>query len=99
MEAKRQEEYDADLYLRLSREDGDKAESDSIANQRELLMDYLSSHPEIRLHEVRTDDGYSGVNYDRPGFIQMMGIPVRLLVTGQSSRGCCQIYMPGKLIV
>ncbi len=72
MEAKRQEEYDADLYLRLSREDGDKAESDSIANQRELLMDYLSSHPEIRLHEVRTDDGYSGVNYDRPGFIQMM---------------------------
>lgn len=72
MEAKKQAEYDADLYLRLSHEDGDKAESDSIANQRELLMDYLSSHPEIRLHEVRTDDGYSGVNYDRPGFIQMM---------------------------
>ena len=72
MEAKKQEEYYADLYLRLSREDGDKAESDSIANQRELLMDYLSSHPEIQLHEVRTDDGYSGVNYDRPGFIQMM---------------------------
>ena len=72
MEAKKQEEYYADLYLRLSREDGDKAESDSIANQRELLMDYLSSHPEIRLHEVRTDDGYSGVNYDRPGFLQMM---------------------------
>ena len=72
MEAKKQAEYDADLYLRLSHEDGDKAESDSIANQRELLMDYLSSHPEIRLHEVRTDDGYSGVNYDRLGFIQMM---------------------------
>ncbi len=72
MEAKKQAKYDADLYLRLSHEDGDKAESDSIANQRELLMDYLSSHPEIRLHEVRTDDGYSGVNYDRPGFIQMM---------------------------
>ena len=72
MEAKKQAEYDADLYLRLSHEDGDKAESDSIANQRELLMDYLSSHPEIRLHEVRTDDGYSGVNYDRPGFLQMM---------------------------
>ena len=72
MEARKRAEYDADLYLRLSHEDGDKAESDSIANQRELLMDYLSSHPEIRLHEVRTDDGYSGVNYDRPGFIQMM---------------------------
>ncbi len=72
MEAKKLIQYNADLYLRLSREDGDKAESDSIANQRELLMDYLSSHPEIRLHEVRADDGYSGVNYDRPGFVQMM---------------------------
>ena len=30
-------------YLRLSREDGDKAESDSIANQRKLLEQYLSS--------------------------------------------------------
>jgi hypothetical protein len=43
--------YDADLYLRLSREDGDKAESDSIANQRDLLLSFLSSHPEIRLHK------------------------------------------------
>lgn len=51
--------YKADLYLRLSREDGDKAESDSIANQRDLLMNFLSSHPEIRLHKVRVDDGLS----------------------------------------
>ena len=43
--------YQADLYLRLSREDGDKAESDSIANQRDLLMDFLGAHPEIRLHK------------------------------------------------
>ncbi len=42
--------YHADLYLRLSREDGDKVESDSIANQRDLLS-FLSSHPEIRLHK------------------------------------------------
>ena len=38
-------------YLRLSREDGDKAESDSIANQRKLLEQYLSSHPELHLVE------------------------------------------------
>ncbi len=64
--------YDADLYLRLSREDGDKAESDSIVNQRDLLLAFLSSHPEIRLHKVRVDDGYSGVDYNRPDFQKMM---------------------------
>lgn len=64
--------YDADLYLRISREDGDKAESDSISNQRELLMAFLEAHPEIRLRKVQSDDGYSGVNFDRPHFIEMM---------------------------
>lgn len=64
--------YQADLYLRLSREDGDKAESDSIANQRDLLMDFLGAHPEIRLHKVQADDGYSGVNFQRPAFMNMM---------------------------
>ena len=36
-------------YLRLSREDGDKAESDSIANQRKLLEQYLAARPELHL--------------------------------------------------
>ncbi len=34
--------YDADIYLRLSKEDGDKKESDSITNQRELILEFLS---------------------------------------------------------
>lgn len=65
-------QYNADLYLRLSREDGDKTESESIANQRDLLLAFLSVHPEIHLHKVRVDDGYSGVDYNRPDFQQMM---------------------------
>lgn len=72
MEATSIKEYDADLYVRISREDGDKAESDSIANQRDLLMAFLEKHPEIRLRRVQADDGYSGVNFDRPHFIEMM---------------------------
>ncbi len=69
--------YYADMYLRLSREDGDKedankSESDSIANQRDLISAFLESHPEIILHKVRIDDGYTGVNFDRPDFIEMM---------------------------
>ncbi|QNK42271.1 recombinase family protein [Caproicibacter fermentans] len=58
--------YDADMYLRISREDGDKAESDSIANQREMIQAFLKEHPEIILRNVRVDDGYSGVNFERP---------------------------------
>lgn len=72
MKANNQILYDADLYLRLSREDGDKAESESIAGQRDLLLSFLEKRPEIRLHSIRVDDGYSGVNFDRPDFIKMM---------------------------
>ena len=55
--------YDADIYLRLSKEDGDQEESDSIRNQRELILDFLKSRNDIRLHEVRVDDGYFGDNF------------------------------------
>lgn len=64
--------YNADIYLRLSREDGDKAESDSITNQRELILEFLKSREDIRIHAVRVDDGYSGVNFERPAFQQML---------------------------
>ena len=58
-------------YLRLSREDGDRAESDSIANQRKLLEQYLSAHPELNLIGFYQDDGYTGTNFDRPAFRRM----------------------------
>ena len=64
--------YDADIYLRLSKEDGDKEESDSITNQRELILEFLKSREDIRIHAVRVDDGYSGVNFERPAFQQML---------------------------
>ena len=66
------EVYDADVYLRLSKEDGDKEESDSITNQRELILEFLKSREDIRIHAVRVDDGYSGVNFERPAFQQML---------------------------
>lgn len=58
-------------YLRLSREDGDKAESDSILNQRKLLEDYIKTHPDLHLVDFYQDDGYTGTNFDRPGFRAM----------------------------
>lgn len=42
-------------YLRLSREDGDKLESDSIRNQRSLINDFVKQHKEIQLVEEYID--------------------------------------------
>jgi len=64
--------WKACLYIRLSREDGDKAESDSIANQRALIHDYAKTQQQIQICSERVDDGYSGVSFDRPGFMAMM---------------------------
>lgn len=59
-------------YLRLSREDGDKLESDSITNQRELIRDYISKNDGLNFVEEYVDDGYSGTSYDRPAFQRLM---------------------------
>jgi len=64
--------YNAALYARLSKDDGDKAESNSITGQRELIQDFLKSTPDIRLRSERIDDGHSGVDFLRPDFIAMM---------------------------
>lgn len=64
--------YCTAAYIRLSREDGDKAESDSIANQRELLRMYAENHAELILKEFYIDDGYSGTDFSRPAFQRMM---------------------------
>lgn len=59
-------------YLRLSIEDGDKAESNSIGNQRELIRDFVAERPKLHLVGEYADDGYTGTNFDRPGFQKMM---------------------------
>ena len=60
------------LYCRLSREDGDRAESDSIGNQRKLLEEFAQSHPELQIARCYADDGYTGTNFDRPAFRRML---------------------------
>lgn len=72
MYLKSQNSFLAAIYLRLSSEDGDKAESDSIRNQRSLLQDFVGKHSDITLVEEYVDDGYSGANFERPAFQRMM---------------------------
>lgn len=64
-------------YMRLSKEDLDygdsrKIESNSISNQKQLIMDYVKDKPEFQLVSLRIDDGYTGTNYDRPAFQLML---------------------------
>lgn len=68
------EKYKAALYYRISKEDGDKEESYSISNQRDLVLDYLKDHPEIVSYNEFIDDGYSGSNFERPGFKKMIDL-------------------------
>ena len=59
-------------YVRLSHEDGDKEESNSVTGQKDLIRDYLSRYPELRECGMKVDDGYTGSNFDRPAFQEMM---------------------------
>lgn len=61
------------LYMRLSREDGDKEESSSVTNQREMLKRYVSEQENFFIVKEYVDDGYTGTNFDRPGFKRMIG--------------------------
>lgn len=69
---KKEKAYLIASYVRLSREDGDKVESDSIHNQRELICDFVKKHDDLKLVEEYIDDGYSGTNFDRPAFMRMI---------------------------
>ena len=84
-------EYSTDIYVRLSREDGDKPESDSISNQKKLILDFLKSRPELCLHQIRVDDGYSGVNFERPSFLEMMRDIKAKKVNCEVVKDCCAI--------
>ncbi|MGP1568334.1 MAG: recombinase family protein [Peptoanaerobacter stomatis] len=59
------------MYLRLSKEDGEKTESNSISNQREMIHSYAKRNQFIICKEY-VDDGYSGATFDRPNFKEMM---------------------------
>ena len=73
MKNKLTKKYRGAIYLRLSKEDGDvvtgnKQESNSISNQKDLIMEFLKSKTDIEVVSVRADDGYSGVDFNRPNF-------------------------------
>lgn len=64
--------FTACLYLRLSKEDKDKIESNSISSQREQIQGYLMDKTDIMVYSELVDDGYSGSSFDRPQLQEML---------------------------
>lgn len=60
------------IYLRLSLEDNQKKDADSLANQQALLMKYVEARPFLQLAGIYTDNGCTGTDFDRPQFKRMM---------------------------
>ncbi len=59
------------LYCRLSRDDGQDSESNSIANQKKLLSKFAKEH-RFNNASYYVDDGYTGTNFNRPGFQKLL---------------------------
>ncbi len=69
---KLQNSHDVGIYCRLSRDDNNGSlESMSIANQKQMLIDYVKEKG-WNLREVYVDDGFSGTNFDRPDFKRLL---------------------------
>lgn len=79
------------IYLRLSSEDKDKKESESIGNQRDLLLNYIKNDTALSKCPILefVDDGYSGTNFDRPQvskMLNMAGKTVNIILVKDFSR-------------
>ena len=69
-------QFNAGIYIRLSQEDRDndkkyESESESVLNQREMLMNYVKNNNFNFVNEY-VDDGYSGTDFERPGFKKLI---------------------------
>lgn len=81
--------YQAAIYCRLSRDDDQSGESISIGTQRAILEDYCKERG-YTIHKAYIDDGYSGTNFNRPGFQELLrdveSGAINLVITKDLSR-------------
>ena len=63
--------YKAGIYCRLSKDDPQEGESSSITTQKAILLDYCAAQG-YEVYKVYVDDGYSGLNFNRPGFQELL---------------------------
>lgn len=79
------------LYLRLSSEDMNEGESNSIKNQRDLLHNYITMQKDLQGYDVLEfiDDGHSGATFDRPALnklLKLIGNTIDVVIVKDFSR-------------
>ena len=82
-------DYNAALYIRLSKEDENEGLSESVTNQKSLLNEFVRQH-RLSVYDTYVDDGWSGTSFDRPDFRRMIGDieskKVNMVITKDLSR-------------
>lgn len=82
-------DYRVALYIRLSKEDENEGPSQSVQNQESLLREFVRQQ-RLNVYDTYIDDGWSGTNFDRPGFQRMISDieagRVNMVVTKDLSR-------------
>ncbi len=82
-------DYQAGLYIRLSKEDENEGPSESVSNQKSLLEEFVRQH-RLQVFDTYIDDGWSGTNFDRPAFRRLIADikakKVNLVLTKDLSR-------------
>ena len=82
-------EYNAAIYIRLSKEDGDREESESVTNQRKILKAFAKEN-KYKIYDEYVDDGYTGTNFNRPDFKRMIrdieNKKINMVITKRLSR-------------
>ncbi len=81
--------YSAGLYIRLSKEDDNEGQSQSVANQLSLLNDFVQQRGLV-VYDTYIDDGWSGTSFERPGFQRLLADieagQVNMVITKDLSR-------------
>ena len=82
-------DYKAAFYIRLSKEDDNERESESVVNQKSMLKTFADSQ-RLDVYDIYIDDGYSGTNFDRPSFQRLLqdiqNKKVNMVITKDMSR-------------
>ena len=81
--------YNVGLYCRISLDDGNVGESGSIQTQKIILSKYAKDNI-LNIYKIYVDDGYSGLNFNRPAFNEMLNDiesgKIKMVVTKELSR-------------
>lgn len=64
--------YSVGVYVRLSNLDNNKKDSDTVENQKNIILNYLKDKEEFEIFEIYEDNDYTGTNFNRNGFESLL---------------------------